>query len=235
MNNSVATVAQPQLEAYHSPPQLNLPGPTHVVRGRRERTAEDREWCSAQLAVQHDKLIDKSVFERLAFYGSLNPDRTAYPSTARLAREALCSERSVRYALRRLETRGVIDRLYNKGGRKTSRYHVVGSTICRAGGQEMPGRAAPVAPEVLKEGKPEVRTKDPSLSVNDDAQTIDPGAVKEVEIPEEVICLPFPSQQEQEQEQEKASAPVPKETVFVNENQVEAAVQAPKEVGLSSR
>ena len=68
------------------------------------------------------------------------------------------------------------------------------------------------------------RTKKTSLSVNADAQTIDPGAVEEVE----VICLPFPSQ---EQEQEKASAPVPKETVFVNENQVKLLFKLQRKLG----
>ena len=182
------------------------------------------------MAVPHEKLIDKSVYERMAFYGSLNPDRTAFPSMARLAREALCCERSVRSALRRLESRGLIECLYFKGGRKTSRYRVVGSTECRAGGQEMPGRAAPVAAEVLKEGKPEVKTKDLSVSTN--AQAIDPVAVEEVERPEEVICLPFPSPQKQEQEQEqKASAPVPEEIVFVNENQVKMLFKLQRKLG----
>ena len=211
--------------------QLNLPTALGLVRPRRERTGEDREWCNEQMAVPHEKLIDKSVYERMAFYGSLNPDRTAFPSMARLAREALCCERSVRSALRRLESRGLIECLYFKGGRKTSRYRVVGSTECRAGRQEMPGRAAPVAPEVLKEGKPEVRTKDPSLSVSTNAQTMDPVAVEEVERPKEVICLPFPSlKQEQEQEQ-KASAPVPEETVFVNENQVKMLFKLQRKLG----
>ena len=225
--NAEASVPQP--EAIPQLNQLSLPtGPFAVLRPRRERTDEDREWCNEQMAVPHEKLIDKAVFERLAFYGSLNPDRTAFPSMARLSREALCSERSVRYALRRLESVGLIECLDHKGGRKTSRYRVVGSTECRAGGQEMPGRAAPVAAEVLKEGKPEVRTKDPSLSVNDDAQTVDPGAVEEVKMPEEVICLlPFPSKKKQEQE----SAPEPKGTVFVNKKQVDLLFKLQRKLG----
>ena len=142
-------------DALSSPDQLSLPaGPISLVRPRRERTDEDREWYSKQLAVQHVKRIDKLVFERLAFYGSLNPDRTAYPSVKRLAGEALCSERSARYALRRLESVGLIECLYDKGGRVTSRYRVVGSTDCRAGLQTVPPSALQtLPPKFLGKGK----------------------------------------------------------------------------------
>ena len=99
------------------------------------------------------KRIDKLVFERMAFYGSLNPDRTAYPSVKRLASEAMCSERSARYALRRLESVGLIECLYGKGGRVTSRYRVVGSTDCRAGLQTVPPSPANRAPKFLGKEK----------------------------------------------------------------------------------
>ena len=203
--------------------QLNLPsGPLGIVRPRRERTDEDREWYSKQLSVQHVKRIDKLVFERMAFYGSLNPDRTAYPSVKRLAGEAMCSERSVQYAVRRLESVGLIECLYDKGGRVTSRYRVVGSTDCRAGVQTVHPRAANRAPEVLREGKRV--SKNTSLSA--DAQTLDPGAVEaltlahlsEIEQEQgEVIRTPLPSQ---EQKQEKAPVPIADEPVFENPAQV---------------
>ena len=124
--------------------QLNLPsGPLGLVRPRRERTDADRDWYSEQLAVPHVKLIDKSVYERLAFYGSLNPERTAFPAVKRLAREALCSERSVRYALRRLESSGLVECVSPGCGRSTSRYRIVGSSDCRADLQTVQVRPAP--------------------------------------------------------------------------------------------
>ena len=181
-------------EALSSPnQQLNLPtGPFTVVRPRRERTDEDREWYSKQLAVPHEKRIDKLVFERMAFYGSLNPERTAFPSVKRLADEAMCSPRSAQYALRRLETAGLIECLDDASGRTTSRGGRTTSRYCVAGAQPVHRSGATSAPEVLKEG---TKRSKKTLSLNDDAQTIDPGAVEEVEMPEEVICLPFPSQE----------------------------------------
>ena len=72
----------------------------------------------------HTKLIDKSVFERVEHYASCTPERESFPAVATLAREALCSERSVQYALRRLESVGLIERTFSGGGRETSRYRV---------------------------------------------------------------------------------------------------------------
>ena len=193
--------------------QLNLPtGPISLVRPRRERTDEDREWYSKQLSVQHAKRIDKLVYERLAFYGSLNPDRTAYPSVKRIADEALCSERSVQYAVRRLESVGLIECLYDKGGRVTSRYRVVGSTDCRAGVQTVHPRGASVAPEVLREGKRV--SKNTSLSAV--VQTLDPSE-SETKAEEGVICTPIPSR---ERKQEKAPLPKAQEPSFQNSKQV---------------
>ena len=72
----------------------------------------------------HTKLIDKLIFERIAYYASRNPGRESFPTVARLGREALCSVRAVRYALRRLESSGLIERTFSGGGRETSRYRV---------------------------------------------------------------------------------------------------------------
>ena len=182
-------------EALSSPnQQLNLPtGPFTVVRPRRERTDEDREWYSKQLAVPHEKRIDKLVFERMAFYGSLNPERTAYPAVKRLAREALCSERSVRYALRRLESSGLIECIFNGCGRLTSQYRVVGSKACRSDLQSVQVRPANAAPNVLKEGK---KRSSKDLAFTDNAKTIDPDE-------KEVNPSLFPSQ-----EKARAKAPV---------------------------
>ena len=213
-------------------PQLNLPTALGLVRPRRERTDEDRDWYSEQLAVPHEKLIDKAVFERMAFYGSLNPERTAFPAVKRLAREALCSERSVRYALRRLESSGLVECVSPGCGRSTSRYRIVGSSDCRADLQTVQVRPAPVAPNVLKEGNSVSKSKDPSLTAAS-VKSIDPDLLEKVAKQIGVDCLPFPSQeQKQEQEQEqKASAPVPEETVFVNENQVKMLFKLQRKLG----
>ena len=219
-------VHHPAIDANHKiegrPAQINLPPvalpPWRGDRKRRERTDEDRHWYSEQLAVQHVKLIDKSVYERVAYYASCNPDRESWASVARLGREALCSERSVRYALRRLETRGLIERIFAGGGRETARYRVGHPCKpCRAPLQEVQGTPAPLAPKVLKEGITQVQrslkngdskeSPGDSSESPDSAQTIDPS---EKAVQEEV----FPSQ---EQKQEKAKAPVPKKQAPVQE------------------
>ena len=191
--------------------QLNLPTALGLVRPRRERTDSDRQWYNGQLKVQHSKHWDKVVYEKVSYYGSLNPERLAFPSVARLAREVICSARTVQRALRRLEAGGLIKCVSRAGGHATSQYLVVGLRVT-------PGQAAShprgdcEAPNDKREGKRDQRTKDPSLSVSIGAQTIDPGAVEEslttdtvkfidpalVEEVEKQIgvdCLPFPSQE----------------------------------------
>ena len=108
--------------------QLSLPsGPGALLRGgRRERTDEDKAWYSKQLAVKHSKHWDKVVYEKVAYYASLNPGRLAFPSVPRVAREVLCVRRTVQYALRRLESVGLIECTSRGCGRSTSTYRVVG-------------------------------------------------------------------------------------------------------------
>lgn len=121
-------------------PQLSLgTGPTLIARGR-PRTDEDKAWYNDQLRIKHSKLLDKVIFERIAYYASLNPERIAFPSVARLASEVLCSPRTVQYALRRLEAAGLIQCVNRrKGGRATGRYHVL----------ELRPRGARDAPKVI--------------------------------------------------------------------------------------
>ena len=216
-------------KSVQDPSQLPLPtGPIALLRGR-ERTDEDRAWHSKQLAVQHGKRIDKLVFERMAFYGSLNPERIAYPSVKRLSDEALCSERSARYALRRLESEGLIKclddvggRPTSRGGRTTTRYRVVGSNNCRAGGQTVPPRAANRAPEVLKEGRNKGK-KEKALSVSVSAQTLDHGEKGKKDKGKAGDLALFPSLS---QEQDKARAPV------TETQAVYRAISCPKQVAL---
>ena len=211
-------------DALSSPAQLSLPvGLIGLVRPRRERTDEDRAWYSKQLAVQHVKRIDKLVFERLAFYGSLNPDRTAYPSVKRLASEAMCSERSARYALRRLESVGLIECLYGKGGRVTSRYRVVGSTDCNPGLQTVPPSAANPAPEVLREGKRVSKTRSSLSAVPKSVDRDEP------EKEQEVLPAVFPSQSKKSKE--KAPLPIADEPVFENPAQVNKLFKLQRKLG----
>ena len=184
--------------------QLPLPtGPLGVVR--RERSSEDRLWYNEQLSVPHEKLIDKAVYERMAFFGSLNPERIAFPAVARLAREALCSERSVRYALRRLESSGLVQCVFPGRGRSTSRYRVVG-TNCRSDLQDVQVRPANGAPNVLREGL-SVSTK--ISSFNASVKSIDPTPIQTKGMKKAVVLTNFPSQEERK----KAKAPVRKEQV----------------------
>ena len=208
-------------QAPSAPAQLALPtGPITLLRGGgRERTDKDRAWYSNQLSVEHGKRIDKLVFERMAFYGSLNPERIAYPSVKRLSDEALCSERSVRYALRRLESSGLVECVSPGYGRSTSRYRVVGSSPCRSDLQTVQVRPANGAPKVLKEGKNKGK-KEKALSVSVSVQTQDHGEKDKSEAGGPSL---FPSLS---QEQEKASAPV------TGTRAVYRAIGSPKVVAL---
>ena len=119
---STAELLQPSTHVLKGPEpprpqdQLNLPsGPTHVIKSR-PRTDEDKAWYNDQLRIEHwptnhgrTKLLDKAVYERIAFYASLNPEREAFPSVARLARDVFHSDRTVQRALRRLEAAGLIE------------------------------------------------------------------------------------------------------------------------------
>ena len=186
-------------------PAAQLPrrtGPLGIVRVRRERTTGDREWYAAQLAVQHSKHWDKVVYERVSYYGSLNPERLAFPSVARVAREVLCSARTVQRALRRLEVGGLIKCVSRVGGRATAQYLVVGRSVT-------PGQAASrargdsEAPNDLREGTG-VSTK--SSSFNASVKSIDPVPIQTEGPKKEIICTILPSQ-----EKTRAKAPVSKE------------------------
>ena len=191
--------------------QLNLPvGPFAALRGgRRERTDEDKAWYGEQFKVDHDRPVDSAVYIRLAYYGSLNVGRLAFPSVARLARECShISERTAQRALRRLEARGIIACLNRKGGHKPGTYLVVGAGVvpgpadCHPWGDK-------VTPEVIREGNNQetknllsaiAHTQDPALSVNPQKEIL------------ESLDLPSP---------EKARAPVPNaDPIFQNPAQV---------------
>ena len=207
-------------------PQLALPtGPVTLLRGgRHERTDEDRQWYSKQLAAEHTKLTDKVVYERVSYYGSLNPERLAFPSVARVAREVLCSARTVQRALRRLEASGLIECLSREGGHSTARYRVLGRTVCAPGVTECHPRGDRESPEVLKEGK-RIRTKINSFTVG--VKSIDPSETEGPKKETVQFRLPFP-----EQKQEKAPpAPKAPEPVFEHPHQVALLFKLQRKLG----
>ena len=203
--------------------QLSLPtGPVGLVRPRRERTDEDKAWYSKQLAVKHSKHWDKVVYEKVAYYASLNPEREAYPSVARVAREVLCSDRTVRYALRRLEASGLIACISKKGGRLTSRYRV--GADCSPGLQGVQPRAARGAAEVIREGKRVSKTRSSLSAVSKSLDPVKPEGPQE----QEVLPTVFPSQ---ERKQEKAPVPIADEPVFENPAQVNKLFKLQRKLG----
>ena len=203
--------------------QLNLPtGPVGLVRPRRERTDEDREWHSEQSKVKIPSVYYREVYRQMAFLGSCNPGRVCFAAHSTIARERGISVKTVQRAVKYLAHEGLIRCMSVGAGRSTGKYQILGRSKSPSS-VNSESTLGGLGVHQIEEGIDQ-RTKKTSLSVNADAQTIDPGAVEEVE----VICLPFPSQ---EQEQEKASAPVPKETVFVNENQVKLLFKLQRKLG----
>ena len=226
MNLSSLAQAQPAPQE-----QLPLPtGPYAAIRGgRRERTDEDREWHSEQSKVQIQNLYFREVYRQMAFLGSCNPGRLCFAAHSTIARRAgtnekAISSKTVQRAVRFLQSEGLIRCISVGAGRSTGKYQILGR--CASPSSMYSESMLPVPKAHQIEEGIDQRTKKTSLSVNADAQTIDPGAVEEVEIPEKVICLPFPSQ-----EQEQKSAPVPEETVFVNENQVKLLFKLQRKLG----
>ena len=226
--NSIGTVARISLggQEHQAPAQLSLPsGPGALLRGgRRERTDEDREWHSEQSKVKIPSVYYREVYRQMAFLGSCNPGRVCFAAHSTIARERGISVKTVQRAVKYLAHEGLIRCISVGAGRSTGKYQILGRSASPSS-VDSESTLGGLGVHQIEEGIDQ-RTKT-SLSVNDDAQTIDPDAVEEVKIPEEVICLPFPSQ---EQEQ-KASAPGPEETVFVNENQVKLLFKLQRKLG----
>ena len=214
-----------------STPQETKPRLSLVPPGGRKRTDEDKAWYTDQLRIEHSKLLDKVVYERIAYYASLNPQRDAFPSVARVAREVLCSVRTVQYALRRLEAAGLIQCLSRAGGRATAHYRVAGLTDCRAGVQEVHPWGARGAPEDLSRSRKGKEGQNLNLDLlTCEAQV---GGAKPTTPPKELEptkSLGLPSQ-DPGQEQEKASAPVAKEPKFENQKQISTLFALQRKLG----
>ena len=186
--NVTATV--PQLEAI---PQLSLPtGPIGLVRPRRERTGEDRDFLAAAFKVKAGGVGATALFRCLAYFASLSPRRIAYPSQKTMSGYCDMSVRQVRRVLRKLEQGGVIVCVERKGGRCSSTYALsqIGQTVPK--------------PDILsaKERRNNAKTK--ALSLSADVQTQDHGSKSKAS---DLILVPSLSRSEEK------TAPV-RENVF---------------------
>ena len=221
-----------------SPDQLSLPvGLVGLVRPRREPAPElpFMAACRETTTDRDGKKLPgsrKVVFLALASRVSPAQGPTCWPSLATIGRDSGLHVATVIRALVDLE-KGFLISVERGGGRQNNVYTVL-PVVPHSTPKEKPALAqcdsSSRRVRDKEEGRANKENKNPLSAV---AQTLDPDAVEEVEIPEEVICLPFPSlKQEQEQEQEqKASAPVPEETVFVNENQVKLLFKLQRKLG----
>ena len=226
----------PVLAHTEQPNQLSLPsGPVGLVRPRREPAPElpFMAACRETTTDRDGKKLPgsrKVVFLALASRVSPAQGPTCWPSLATIGRDSGLHVATVIRALVDLE-KGFLISVERGGGRQNNVYTVL-PVVPHSTPKEKPALAqcdsSSRRVRDKEEGRANKENKNPLSAV---AQTLDPDAVEEVEIPEEVICLPFPSlKQEQEQEQ-KASAPVPEETVFVNENQVKMLFKLQRKLG----
>ena len=89
--------------------QLNLPsGPLGIVRPRRERTDEDRDFMARAFSVRAGGLAATAVYRCLAYHCSKSERRLAYPAQATVAEYCEIGVRHVRRVLRKLESDGLI-------------------------------------------------------------------------------------------------------------------------------
>ena len=142
--------------------QLNLPtGPVGLVRPRRERSDEDRDFLADAFKVTAGGVSAKAVYRCLAYYASLTARRIAYPSQNTIAAYCELSVRQVRRVLLKLERGGLIVCLERKRGRCSSTYSI-----------PQPGHGVPFNPDMVsdEEGRKDQETKTLSLSAGVQSQ-----------------------------------------------------------------
>ena len=104
-NINVARVS----DGVSSPDQLSLPvGLVGLVRPRRERTGEDRDFMARAFSVRAGGLAATAVYRCLAYHCSKSERRLAYPAQATVAEYCEIGVRHVRRVLRKLESDGLI-------------------------------------------------------------------------------------------------------------------------------
>ena len=144
------------------PSQLLLPtGPTHVLRGRRDPTDEDRNFMSMAFKVKAGGIGATAVFRCLAYYASLSSRRVAYPSQRTIARYCDMSDRQVRRILPKLEEDGWIVCVSRKQGACSSTYQIART-----------GHGVLLEPDMVsyEEGRKVRDLKEKALSLDDTAQ-----------------------------------------------------------------
>ena len=159
-NLNVARVS----DGVSSPNQLSLPtGPVGLVRPRRARTDEDRDFLADAFKVTAGGVSAKAVYRCLAYYASLTARRIAYPSQSTIAAYCELSVRQVRRVLLKLERGGLIVCLERKRGRCSSTYSI-----------PQPGHGVPFNPDMVsdEEGRKDKETRK-ALSVSADVQSQD--------------------------------------------------------------
>ena len=142
--------------------QGELPtGPTHVVARRsKDELASAKAFIASAGKVKFDRgrATLRGVWMAVAYYASLGagPERVCFAQVKTLADRALVSERTIRTHLATLAGHGLIQTKYRGGGHTPTHWKVsalspfvLGGENCRAGRQELPGRAARIAGEVI--------------------------------------------------------------------------------------
>ena len=144
-----------------APEQAALPaGPTHVAARGTPRTkdqlASARVFLAAAGKVKFDRgrATLKAVWSAIIYYASLGsgPERVCFAQVKTLADRALVSERTIRTHLAALAGLGLIQTDHRTGGHAPTKWKVspsvLGGRDCRAGRQDLPGRAVGSAAEV---------------------------------------------------------------------------------------
>ena len=164
---------EPDGDEPDDPQQAELPtGPTHIVARRsKDQLASAKAFIASAGKVKFDRgrCTLRSVWMSVAYYASLGggPERVCFAQVKTLADRALVSERTIRTHLAALVGHGLIQTKYRGGGHTPTHWKisallpsVLGGEDCRAGRQELPGRAAGIAAEVsnrsLASTKPEL-------------------------------------------------------------------------------
>ena len=187
--------------------QLSLPtGPVGLVRPRRERTDEDRDFMARAFAVRAGGLAATAVYRCLAYHCSKSERRLAYPAQATVAEYCEIGVRHVRRVLRKLESDGLIVCEVRKKGAHPSHYSLTDEA---PSGYESRLEADMRAANKEREGS-DLQTRTSLSAVSKSLDPVKPEGPKQ-----EVLPTVFPSPK-----QEKEPLPMAQEPAFKNPAQV---------------
>ena len=177
--------------------QLNLPTALGLVRPRRERTDEDRQWHSEQSKVQIRNPYFREVYRQMAFLASCNPGRLCFAAHSTIARKAGTSEKAistktVQRAVKYFESEGLILCISVGSGRTPGKYQLLGRSTSPSS-MDSQSTLHGLRVHQIEEGIEQVtKREDPSLTT-DTVKSIDPALVEKVEKQIGIDCLSFPS------------------------------------------